>query len=404
MARQPRCGKPESSCINKLVVVVTDACNLRCVYCYARLSPNGSVAGRMTPETARLVMRQFLSGRESCELIQFFGGEPTLNLDAIEAAVEETLDLVNSGALQNRPRFAVVTNGVVSNPKRFLDLLTRYGMETTVSLDGPAFLHDQLRPYANAAPSYDHAVATVAALVQARLPVAIETVFTARHVEAEFSIVNVFEFCKGLGVNQIIFDIAYPPAPAELNPLLDPYFERTLAYHREAVDTWFRDLLAGQHTMPSVYFRDLLLPLLEGLPAIPPVGRCAAGEADFAIGPTGDLYSCQLLYGNREYRVGNVLSGEYPGAASALPIGSADYSVCSNCFARHWCQPCAALNGACGDIWQPPERLCKLRRAVVLQIGRWAFGYLAVPENEVTSILREAVNQSKTAPTRLPQT
>ena len=394
MARQPKCGRPESSWISKLVLVVTDSCNLRCIYCYARLSPNASVAGRMTPQAARQVIRGFLSGREGCELIQFFGGEPTLNLDAIEAAVDETLQLVGSGALQKRPRFAVVTNGVIGDSKRFLDLLTRHGMETTVSLDGPAFLHDQLRPFANAAPSYDRAVSTVSALVQAHLPVAIETVYTARHVEAGFSIVDAFEFCKGLGVNQIIFDIAYPPAPAELNPLLDPYFERTLAYHQEAVDVWFRDLLAGRRTVPGVYFRELLLPLLDGLPAIPPVGRCAAGEADFAIGPTGDLYNCQLLYGNPEYRVGNVLSGEYPGTASALPIGPADFDVCTNCFARHWCQPCAALNGACGDVWQPPERLCALRRAVVLQIGRWAFDRLAVPENAVTSVLREAVRTS----------
>lgn len=345
----------------------------------------------MTPDTARLVIRRFLRGRDRCELIQFFGGEPTLNLDAVQAAVEETLDLVRSGALQKRPRFAVVTNGVVRNPKRFLDLITRYGMETTVSLDGPAFLHDQLRPYANAAPSYDHAVGTVSALVQAQLPVAIETVYTARHVQAEFSIVDVFEFCQGLGVNKIIFDIAYPPAPAELNPLLDPYFERTLAYHHEAVDEWLRALIAGRRTVPSVYFRDLLLPLLDGSSAVPLAGSCAAAEADFAIGPNGDLYACQLLYGNSAYRVGNVLSGEYPGISSSLPIGPADYAECTNCFARHWCQPCAALNAACGDVWQLPKRLCALRRAVVLQIGRWAFGHLAVPETEITSILREAV-------------
>jgi radical SAM protein with 4Fe4S-binding SPASM domain len=166
-----------------------------------------------------------------------------------------------------------------------------------------------------------------------------------------------------------------------------------LAYHQEAVDEWFRALLVGRQILPSVYFRDLLLPLLDGLSAVPQAGGCEAAEANFAIGPDGDLYACQLFYGDPAYRVGNVLSSDYPGMCASLPIGPADYAVCANCFARHWCQPCAALNGACGDVWQPPERLCALRRAVVLQIGRWAFGHLAVPANKVTSILHEAVGK-----------
>ena len=199
----------------------------------------------------------------------------------------------------------MVTNGVVRDQKRFLDLLTRYGMETTVSLDGPAFLHDQLRPYANAAPSYDRAAGTVSALVHAQLPVAIQTVYTARHVEAEFSIVDVLKFCQGLGVNKIIFDIAYPPAPAERNrsgSILQQY----LAHHKEAYQ-WLRALIAGQAVL-SVYFRDLLLPLLDGSPAIPLAESCAAAEADFAIGPTGICTTASLLrqlcisYGQRAVR------------------------------------------------------------------------------------------------------
>ena len=394
MARHPKCGIPQSPCINKLVMVVTDHCNLTCRYCYARLSSHAPVARRMDSETARQVIRRFLSGRDRCELIQFFGGEPTLNLDAIRAAIEETLELVGSGLLRERPRFAIVSNGVVSTPDRFFELLKLYGVETTVSLDGPAFLHDQLRPRANAAPSYDHVIRTLSELVKERLPVAIESVYTARHVREGFSISDLFDFCESLGVNRIIFDIAYPPAPADLNPLLDPYFEDTLKHHCAAVDKWFDTLLRGQQ-VPNVYFRDLLLPLLDGVSAVPTIGSCGAAETDFAVGPNGDLYGCQLLYGNSSYRLGNVLSGEYPGISKPLPVGPDDYAPCSDCLARNWCQPCAALNDACGETWRVPERLCELRRAVVLQLGRWAFGRLAVPCNETTQFLRRAVEANR---------
>ena len=160
------------------------------------------------------------------------------------------------------------------------------------------------------------------AVLQARFPVAIPK--TCLHGKARTSrflkFEDVFDFCLSLGADRIIFDIAYPPAPPESNPLLDPYFDDTVEYHRAAVDSWFRTLLNGQR-VPKIYFRDLLLPLLGGVSAAPPACSCGAAEADFAIGPSGDLYGCQLLYGNSDYRMGNVVLDVYPGISTPLPVG-----------------------------------------------------------------------------------
>jgi uncharacterized protein len=272
-----------------------------------------------------------------------------------------------------------------------LYLLGRHEVETTVSLDGPASLHDTLRPHAARRSTYAQAAQTVSRLLEARLPVAIESVYTSLHVKAGFSVVDLFHFADGLGVPKLIFDTAYPPAPPALNPLLDPFFEPLVAYYLEAVDWWCDSLLKGKKGTVRVYFRDLLLPLLEGVPAVAAAGGCGAAHADFAVGPQGDLFPCQLLYGQPEYRLGNVVTGRYPGLAAAFPTDAEDVESCARCFARHWCQPCAALNRCWGDAWQPPERECRLRRAVVQRIGRWAFEHLAVPENPVTSVLRDAV-------------
>jgi radical SAM protein with 4Fe4S-binding SPASM domain len=236
-------------------------------------------------------------------------------------------------------------------------------------------------------------ISTLSELLDLDLPVAIESVYTSLHVREKFSVVDLLQFCYELGIKKLIFDIAYPPAPAELVPLNDPYFEPLLLYHREAVDWWFKALLGNQDRVLQVYFRDLLLPMMEGKPAVAAAGGCTAGERDFAIGPDGDVFACQLFYGDPAFRLGNVLSGQYPGISSSFPLGPKDVSDCTDCFARYWCQPCAALNRSCGNLWHPPERLCTLRKTVVLQIARWALEYLPIPENTITSALRDAVVQ-----------
>src|ERR1039457_724163 len=160
LPRWPQPDQAGARRIDRLVMVVTDACNLRCRYCYARVASSGHLPGRMAADTAREIVRRVLTGRESCNLIQFFGGEPTLNMDAVEAAIAETLALVQNGGLRKRPRFAIVTNGVFLDPGRTLAALARYGIETTVSLDGPASLHDALRPHVTSAPTYDRVART----------------------------------------------------------------------------------------------------------------------------------------------------------------------------------------------------------------------------------------------------
>ena len=377
--------------LNRLILVMNEACNLRCHYCFARLAPNDPVRGSMRPETARQIVRSVLSGCDNCSFIQFFGGEPTLNLDGIEAAIEEVLVMVEEGELAARPRFGIVTNGVPVDPARTLELLRRHQLETTISLDGPPEIHDALRPDHRDGATYERVVATLGAVQEAGLPHAMESVYTAHHVREGFSLVDLFEFCNELGVPKLIFDTAYPPAPAELNPLLDPYLEPLIESYEEAVDWWFERLLSGGRLTPEVYFKDLLLPMLHGVPASVSGGGCPAGSRDLAVGPDGGVYPCQLFYGYPAYRIDSVSDDGATCDPAGFPVCTDEIDECRSCFARSWCQPCGALNQSWGDAWVPPEPSCALRRAVVARIASWAFEYLDVPENEVTRVLRDRV-------------
>jgi radical SAM protein with 4Fe4S-binding SPASM domain len=335
------------------------------------------------------IVREMYNRHKQCAFVQFFGGEPTLNFDAMEAVVKEIHRMWTDGKITALPRISMVTNGVYQDPDKIIEFIHRYGVETTVSIDGPAFIHDALRVLGSGGPTHAKVVETLEKLMKSGVPLAAEAVYTSYHIKNNFSLVDLIEYCRDLGVRKLIFEKAYPPAPDSLNPLLDPYFEKLLEYYAEGVDWWFQRLIRGGEADPELYFKDLLLPMLKGVHSAAARDGCLAGSRDFAIGPTGDRYPCQLFYGYGEFRIDNVLTRSASTSPQAFPCRADELDTCTGCFARNWCQPCAALNRLWGDAWKTPPRECALRRAVVLRIGMHAIETLSVPDNDITSILRD---------------
>jgi len=71
--------------ITGMLLLITQACNMRCTYCYAGDGSYGAASEQsmMSQETARKAVLTLLdlSGAERLISIDFFGGEPLLNFD-----------------------------------------------------------------------------------------------------------------------------------------------------------------------------------------------------------------------------------------------------------------------------------------------------------------------------------
>ena len=91
----------------KIMLLLTEECNLNCVYCYEEFkSP-----GKMTPSTAKKILDEFYKGTNSGDtvLIEVFGGEPFINFDLIkwiDAYVQDTYS-------DRRTFFETTTNGTL---------------------------------------------------------------------------------------------------------------------------------------------------------------------------------------------------------------------------------------------------------------------------------------------------
>lgn len=117
-----------------LMLLMSKACPMACRYCYAH---GGCENALMTPEIAERSVSAYLQTfHPSRPRVNFFGaGEPTMNQVAIKHLV---------GIYGARIRWKISTSGVL--PKHFLRWLIDHHVSITVSVDGPPFIQDDLRP------------------------------------------------------------------------------------------------------------------------------------------------------------------------------------------------------------------------------------------------------------------
>jgi uncharacterized protein len=134
-----------------LILLPTEACNFRCVYCYEEFKYK-----RMEPWVVTGV-KGLLSRRAPglrVMTISWFGGEPLLALDLIEDVMLHVRSLAEASAAL-RFRSDATTNGYLLTPP-VLERLVGLGVTSyQISFDGPREFHDRKRVLAGGKGTYD---------------------------------------------------------------------------------------------------------------------------------------------------------------------------------------------------------------------------------------------------------
>lgn len=134
----------QSNC-RELIFLVTERCNLRCLYCpYIESAPQSGCRSRqkteMSLEVANQALNYFFNHMSSNGTIGFYGGEPLLNFKLIRSIVEK----VKRTRTDWKGFFTVTTNLTVYTPE-IGDYLAENSFFLLVSFDGPQFIHNRNR-------------------------------------------------------------------------------------------------------------------------------------------------------------------------------------------------------------------------------------------------------------------
>jgi uncharacterized protein len=135
-----------------LILNVTERCNFRCRYC----SYDGRHEGRpahsskeMAWSVAQQAIDEFLPHAVEAPSITFYGGEPLLNIGLIQECVAYAHRSLGARKLH----FGMTTNGSLLT-EELGDYLVAEDFNLSISLDGPAEIHDRYRRTAEDHPTW----------------------------------------------------------------------------------------------------------------------------------------------------------------------------------------------------------------------------------------------------------
>ena len=148
---------------------VTDACNLKCSYCYQINKGNHTIS----LDTAKKFIDLLLENNEQTQqyintfsskgvILEFIGGEPLLEINLIDQIIKyfrkRTLEL--NHPWQQNWRIGISSNGTLYFQKDFQNFIKKYFnfLSFSISIDGNKELHDSCRVFPDGSGSYDIAI------------------------------------------------------------------------------------------------------------------------------------------------------------------------------------------------------------------------------------------------------
>lgn len=190
--------------IERVCISTNSVCNLDCRYCYFFLRPDALPGpDALNAEEIGTILRRchdysLRPEADKAVKVNFVGsGEPLLCWPAIRAAIET----LNADVPDHGLRFYTVTNGLLLKRATVREMKA-LRLSPSVSLDGPAALHDATRRKHNGRGSHAEVMRGIAVLREEGVPVAINTTLTRDVVE---HLETWFDFVEEQGFDKVIF-------------------------------------------------------------------------------------------------------------------------------------------------------------------------------------------------------
>ncbi len=250
-----------------------------------------------------------LRGRDKDLVVDFYGGEPLLNLKTLMATVNYCRE--NQSKWKTRFHFLLATNGTLLTPAIATELLSK-GVQIAVSIDGPKAIHDNNRPFINRKGSFDTILLNLR-----RMPKEVMKRLVGRTTVTPFftDMIKLYEHLKGLGFERIeIFeseDACHKILPGQESSFFSTEENYKLLYeaYEKLALRYIDDVISGKLNYSKTFF-NRFFKLMQRLYYNHEVsGGCPAAKGQIAVGIDGKIYPCTSFLGVHEFELGQVDCG-----------------------------------------------------------------------------------------------
>lgn len=335
---------------------VTNACNLRCPYCYVHKSAEGmdEATGRAAVEA--VVGSAIRHGFPAVKL-KYAGGEASLNhrLMASLHACARTLTAASGLQLQA----TLLSNGV-HLPTALVDTLKAEGIRVMISLDGVGARHDAQRPFVNGRPSFHRVERTIAQLIEQDHAPHLSITITNRNADGVADVVR-FALERELTFSLNLF---------RENDCADSFPD--LRYQEQTMISALLDAFGViEASMPRW---SVLGSVLDRGQLLEPRQRpCGVGQDYLVIDQRGRVAKCHMEI---ERTLGDVFSGDplqlvRQDRTTVQNLLVEDKAGCRDCTWRYWCSGgCAVATFRATGRYDVKSPNCNIYKAIYPQALR----------------------------------
>ena len=347
-----------SAPIKAMCLHIAHDCNLRCGYCFAAQGDFGHGRKLMPVEIGKKAIDFLIEhsrGRHNLE-VDFFGGEPLMNFDAVKEVVRYARSL--EGKYNKNFRFTTTTNGLLLDDDN-IDFINREMNNVVLSIDGRKEVNDRLRYTPNGKGSYDVIVPKFKKLVEQRgdKEYYVRGTFTKYNLDFSNDVEHLYqEGFDQISVEPVIADhkIPYALTEEDLPRIYDEY------------DHLAQKMITRKKAGKCYNFFHFMIDLDQGPCAIKRLRGCGCGNEYVAVTPEGDIYPCHQFVGFEDWKMGNLLDGTFDTERKEQFARANVYTkeACRNCWAKFYCSGgCNANNNEfTGDILKPYKLSCDLEK------------------------------------------
>jgi radical SAM protein with 4Fe4S-binding SPASM domain len=338
--------------VRGIILTLTERCNLRCDYCYVPVERGRT----MTREIADQAVDWFATNATAAGTLSlsFFGGEPFLAAEEMQAATRRLRDLLSTDRA-----FRVVTpTNALAMSEDDLAWCRREDIEVAISIDGGVEACGRKR--ADGSECGGALAAKVPEILRQLPPGAALARMTVTPANVGALCANIRALGR-MGFERIVYLPDYDAG----------WDETTIALWRrehQRLATWMIGALAAGRQPPELpAWKAVAARLVRGVPR----RRCGAGLDQVTITPEGGIHPCyRFAYGKdaEVWRLGDVRDGHLD-AGKVARLERADVGHlrpeggdCATCPATDGCtHHCPAVGFlASGDVDRVPEIVCRL--------------------------------------------
>ena len=344
--------------IKALCLHVAHTCNLNCSYCFASQGNYHGERAIMSLEVGKRALDFLIenSGTRHNLEVDFFGGEPLLNLDMIKKLVAYARGLEK---IHNKNfRFTLTTNGVLVDDD-LIDFCNKEMSNVVLSLDGRKEVHDRYRVDYSGKGSWDKIVPKFQRFVEKRGDKSYYMRGTFTHANPDF--LEDIKVMLNLGFSELSME---PVVCADDDPcaLTDDDLEIVFKQYEDLAKLMIERKEEGK---PFTFYH-YMLDLSEGPCIYKRISGCGSGTEYMAVTPQGDLYPCHQFVGEEKFKLGDIWNGvnnlKIQEEFASCNVYS--HEECNDCWARLYCSGGCAANAyhATGKISGVYENGCKMFR------------------------------------------